>query len=539
MFDNIASFDIGSSSVKMIKARRGIKNFQVISVVSEDISREESLSDFPGALDKSLQRILARENLSDTSVILSISTDRLFIRNIKFPFHDMAKIREAIPYEAEENIPYPLDKVSMDFQALMAEADDSRTVIMAAVNRDYINEILQVFHNAGLNPLFAGLEANALTKSYDYFNSVNDETVLLADIGFSKTVISIIRNNSLLYTRSIASGTGEIVNYISDVLKINSEEAAAIFTQLDIDLSSTDASRLKNVKTDIPVSSQKLKKIHSHASDVFAGIIDEIRLTLKAGNIVTDFTGFSRIMLSGGGSNIKGIAKLFGDESGLPVVFMPFMNDYSDTNIRSRFSICFGTLLVYMNNRHESIDFLKSGFNIQADNAISRKYALAIFFMILTAFVFIINLSLTMYSVYKSNSYSNDVLKQKYRRYFNTQVVPKDPIAEATKILQKDRQELKVLRDMLGEQSSFTRIISTITKKYSGLPGFYIRKISYEGRDLTLEGEIKSSPDLEVFKKNLLQTGEFETISIAITDTNRDRSLFKMIFKEKVIPEQR
>lgn len=532
MFDNIASIDFGSSSVKMLKAKRGIRNFEITSVVIEEISLDDQ-QNYNESVKKCLSAILSKEDLADSRLVVSVPSDRVFLRNINFPFTDMSKIRDAIPFEAEENIPYPAESMSMDFQPIILENIEGRSILLAAMKKDLLHEMMSLFHELDLHPVFAGLESNSLLQCYDYFNSVNNETVLLVDIGYSKTVLNIVKNNTLLFTRAIPSGISSIIAYISELMNINHDEAAALFRQLDIDLNSFDANIDSQEKKGPAVTRQKLKKIHTFSCETIADIINDIIITLKASSVVTEFSGFNRIMLSGGGSNIRGIGKMFGDESELPVVFMPFITGYNDQNIRSRFSVCLGTLLVFMNSRYDSIDFLK---HEPVDGAVNRgtgRYNLALFFGMLTIFVILVNFGLTMYSVYKSNSFSNDVLRQKYKRYFNTQNIPKDPVAEAEKMVQKDRQELKVLRDMLGGHSSFTKAIDTVTKKFSGYAGFYVKKMFFDGNGITLEGEIRTATDLDLYKKNLLQENSVESVSVNVTDTNRERSLFKMIIKMK------
>jgi len=539
LFDNIVSIDIGASSIKLIKVRRGIKKFEITAALIEEINPDESQADYAEALRKSVARLKDRVNLDESSVILTVSSDLVFFRNITFPFSDMNKIREAIPFEAEESIPYPPEKIIMDFQPIPQSDTGARSVILAAINRDILDAALEILSEAGLYPVFAGLEANALLKSYDYFNSVNNETVLLVDIGHNKTVISIIKNNYLFYTRSIHAGTGQIISNISDILGVSLSEASRIFETIDIDLNTVESGMDKIDTAEINITKPKMKKIYTAALETVNTIISDLLISIKSSGVVNDYSDFSRIMISGGGSNIKGISRLFGDESGLPVVFMPFVNEFSDRNIRSRLSICLGNLLVFMNNRNDSINFLKERSGSAAAAGWNNRFGIAKLFIIMSIAVFIINLMLTFYSVYKTNSYSDAQLRQKYKRYFNTSNIPRDPVAEASKILQKERQELKVLKDMIGEHSSFTGTIGIVTKAFNGIPGFYVRKMIFEGNDMTIEGEVKNSSDLEQYKKNILQTGRFETVTVNITDTSKARSLFKMIIKQKSMPEQR
>lgn len=534
MFDNIASIDIGSSSIKLIKAKRGFKKFELISTVIESIDRDMFLTDNTTAVENALRNILEKEDLSEFRIVTSIPADRILMRNITFPFNDLSKITNAIPYEAEESIPYPIDMVTLDFQTIPTEEPESRSVILAAVNKDYLLSIIETFKKFGLNPVFSGIESNAILRCYEYFNSVNDETILQIDIGDSKTVVNIVRDSSLIFTRSISSGFGSLVERISVILNISLNDAQALLVSLDLDLASFDVNLKFNNYKNQNISKPKLKLIYTEACQLIADIMDEITFTIKASGEYTDYSRFSRIIITGGGSNLKGVPKIIADESGLPVVFMPFLTGYTDADIRSRFSVCLGNLLVYMNNRNTSINFLKGDFTPDSGHGSLKMYYLPLFFVLLTIFFLLINFSTTIYYVVKSNNYTDGIMQQKFKRYFNTQTVPKDPIKEANNLLLNERKELSVLKELLGEETLFIPALNLVINSFTGAEGFDVKKIQYDGKSMVIEGETRRSGDLEEFKKNLLNSGEFESVTINIKDTSSSRSLFTMSIKQKI-----
>ncbi len=534
MFDNIASIDIGTSSIKLIKAKRGFKKFEIISTVIEIIDLDLLITDYKSAVEKALHNIIEKENLSEFKIVTSISTDRILLRNITFPFNDITKITNAIPFEAEECIPYPIDMVTIDFQTLPLEETESRSVILAAINKDYLKDIIDIFNQSGLHPVFSGIESNSMLRCYEYFNSVNDETILQIDIGSSKTVVNIVKDSSLLYTRGISSGIGILIEKVSGILNISLNDAQKVLESLDLDLASIESNtRIDNFKN-LNISKPKLKLIFNEANDLISNIIDEITFTLKASGEYTDYSRFSRIIITGGGSNMKGVSRIIGDKSGLPVVFMPFLNGYPDADIRSRFSVCLGNLLVYMNNSSTSINFLKGDFTPDTGPGSLKKFYLPLFFLSLTVIFLIINFSSTVYFVVKNNNYTEKIIEQKFKSYFNSQSIPKDPLKEAANILANEKKELLVLKELLGEQSLFLPALNLIIKNFSGAEGFDIKKINYDGKSMVLEGETKKSGDLEDLKKNLLNSGEFESVSINIRDTSSSRSLFTITIKQKI-----
>ena len=534
MFDNIASIDIGTSSVKLIKAKRGLKKFELISALIENIDPDSFNDDYTAAVENALRNILEKEDLTDFKIVTSMPADRILLRNITFPFNDITKITNAIPYEAEESIPYPMDMVTLDFQTVPSGNTESRSVILGAVNKDYLQSYVEIFKKYGLNPVFSGIESNSMLRCYEYFNSVNDETILQIDIGNRKTVVNIVKDTSLLYTRGISSGLGILVEKISEILNVSLTDARRILESLDIDLTSFEINLKNDTIKNLNISKPKMKLIFHETFDLISSIMDEITFTIKASGEYAEYSKFSRIIITGGGSNIKGVSKIIGDVSGLPVVFMPFLTGYIDTDIRSRFSVCLGNLLVFMNNRSTSINFLKGDFTPETGSGSLRMYYLPLLFAALTVFFLLINFSSTIFFVVRSNSYTDAILQQKFKKYFNTQTIPKDPIREASILLANEKKELSVLKEMLGEEVLFMPALSTIIKNFSGAEGFDIKKINYDGKSMLIEGEIKKSGDLEEFKKNLLNSGEFESVTVNIRDTSSSRSLFTISIKQKL-----
>lgn len=534
MFDNIASIDIGTSSIKLIKTKRGFKKFELISAVMEDVDMDLFNNDYIAAVENTLSILLENEDLSDYKIVTSIPIDQTFLRNITFPFNDINKITTAIPFEAEESIPYPIEQVIMDFQTIPTDGKENGKVILAALDKEYLKSLIEIFNKCNLYPVFTGIESNSTLRCYEYFNSVIDETILQIDIGNKKTVVNIVKDSSLLYTRSISSGVEKLIKATSSLLNITLNDARTIIESLDLDITSFESNLKGDNYKNFNISKPKLKSIYHEANELIARIMDEVTFTIKASGEYTDYSSFSRIIITGGGSNIKGVSRIIGDASGLPVVFMPFLNGYSDPNIKSRFSVCLGNLLVYMNNRSSSINFLKGDFAPAGGTDSFKMFYLPIFFISLTLVFLIINFSSTVFFVIRSNSYTEGIMQQKFKKYFNTQNVPKDPIKEAASILASEKKELSVLKEMLGSETLFIPTLNLIIKNFNGAEGFDIKKLRFDGKSITIDGETKKSEDLDEFKKNLLNSGEFENVTINIRDTSSSRILFTMTIKQKI-----
>ena len=134
----------------------------------------------------------------------------------------------------------------------------------------------------------------------------------------------------------------------------------------------------------------------------------------------------------------------------------------------------------------------------------------------------------------KNSNYYENILKDRYKRFFNTQTAPDDPLAESVKKLNSLKKELSVIKAVTGEKDSFMSLISSVIKNFPDSAGFDLKKITYDGNNMLFEGEIHSSTELETFKNNLRKSELFESVSSDIRDSNASRSVFTMTIKRKL-----
>jgi type IV pilus assembly protein PilM len=536
LFDNIASIDIGSSSIKIIKLKRGFKKFEITSLINEKIDLDLADRDYNSAVNDAFSRILENNDLSDCRIITTAPSDKLSLREMTFPFSDITKIAAAVPYEAKEKIPYDISSVTFDFQTLPVYGDNSGKILFAAIDKSVLEEKVNLINRNGLYPVFTGLESNGLFRCYEYFNTVNDESVIQIDTGYKKSIINIIQNNSVTYTRVIPLGIEKIISRLAHDLSISRNEALTVFESLEVDINKKDDIKNSNYK-DSGLSKTKFKALHENTRNLFLEICREVIVTVTSDNSRNDFSMFSRIIMSGGGSNIKGLSGFVSDIISLPAVFMPFFNEYTDQNIKSRFSVCFGNILVYMNHRETSINLLRGDLLPEGAENSFEKYRMPVFFISTALIILIFNFIITFFLVNKNSNYYENILRDRYKRFFNTQNAPNDPLSEAVKKLNSLKKELSVIKAVTGEKDSFMSLISSVVKNFPDSEGFDLKKLTYDGNSMILEGEIRSSSELEIFKNNLRKSELFESVSSDIRDSNATRSIFTMTIKRKLEKE--
>ena len=529
MFENIAAIDIGSSGVRMVKARIGLNDFRIHSLSYENI--DMSLPNRKEATILALRKMIDEDPLTGYKIISNLPMETAVIRSITFPFSEPQKIAEAMPFEAAENVPFNLDEMTIDFRTLGGGDSQKGRVLLAAAKKETINGFIEIFQSIGVTPSYLGLESDSLLACYRRLTAPADETAIQLHIGNSKTVINIIKNDQLRYTRTFSASVNDICNSIASYLKISESEAAAFLLKLNPDISG-DTLKEGNYNGLKPTKSQ-LKKIFRIITKTFENIREQTQLTVMAYRAEGNEGEIDRIFISGGGSGFTGLTAFISKSMGISALHLPFLDEYRDTKTNSLLHNALGTFLSYIDKKNRSINFLKGEFIPDINGKTKKIYSLALFFLTLTAFVFVFNFIMIIITGSSSASKYEKLLKDNYLKYFAEKTVPNDPLADAKEKLKREKKELDSINAVIGETTSSLELMQNVFSCFENDPSFELKSLVINESMVRIDGSTSSVQGINRFKDKLQQTGIFDSVSINITSSKGGASSFYLTIKKK------
>lgn len=532
MFENIAALDIGSSCIKLITVKTGLKNFQVTSMSYEDISYNSENPDDDVII--SLKKIIEENNLKGYTILSNMPMEKATIRNITFPFNDVEKIASAIPFEAEENIPFKIDDIVLDFQSQLSPNPAEGRIMLAATPKEALRNYLKIFEECGLQPAKIGLESNAIFECYKYFNQIKEETIIQLDIGNKKTIINIVKDNHLLYTRCLGIGTGAIYEDIAAMNKTSVSEAKSLYESLNMDLTSLENNYQKEIYKTIKLPKPKLKKIYEISLSVIEALIEQIFLTVKSFAIDYGELSFNRILISGGGAQITGIGYLFSASSELPVVSLPFLQNYTEQKIQNQFPTVFGTVLSYIDKKQPSVNLLKGEFLPDFVSQSKKIYYLAIAFGILTLFTILINFGVSSYLRYKNTARYEVELNARFAKYFHSHQPGKDCLGSALKIVNDQKKELESMDIIVQTGDKILNFLNDILGQFPNDPSFQLSNLVINESVIRVDGLTSSSKNLDDFKNKLTESKKFDSVTLNTNLNKKNEINFSMVIKQKI-----
>jgi type IV pilus assembly protein PilM len=317
--NRLVGLDIGSRTIKIaeiIDAKTGstLKNFSTINI-EPGLIEEGTIND-PEAVSGYIRDLFKSAKLRDKNVAISIGGYSVIVKKINVQTMSEDELHESIYFEAEQYIPFDISEVNLDFQ-ILGESEhnpNQMNVLLVAAKKEMINEYINLMKMAKLHPKLIDVDAFALQNIFSFNYSYEDENIAIIDIGASKTSLNILKDNVSEFMRDVSLGCEQINDRIASSVGCTIEETEAIKLGEQSDL----------------ISSEDLKEI---VESVVTDWCIEIKRALDFFYSTYPAEQISRIMLSGGGANIKKFIELLAAETSAEVeVINPFQNLIVDSN---------------------------------------------------------------------------------------------------------------------------------------------------------------------------------------------------------------
>lgn len=265
----------------------------------------------PEAVSDTLREVFDTLRVRRGRVAAALSGHAAIVKRLSLPAMTEAELAEAIPWEAEQYIPFDLADVQLDYQVLPADPSRGTTdVLLVAAKKDRIDERADAIVRVGRQPVILDLEAFALVNAYqENHPERNDPLTVLVHAGRSGTIVCLLERGQLAFTRDIAIG--------------GQTHTDALIRDLDVEPAT--AERLKHPGRPL-VPGVDAAQVTSILVDVTTQLVSEISKSIDFYRATAPIERVSRIVLSGGACAAESLAQLLGHEFEAPVeVFDPFL----------------------------------------------------------------------------------------------------------------------------------------------------------------------------------------------------------------------
>ena len=314
---NIGSQTIGLAEFRVIHGRLVLLNYRFRETpLDPETGQRRDAHDALHETAGVLRELMHEMHIHRADVNYAVAAQSVFVRFVKLPALDAEKIDKIIAFEAQQNVPFPIDQVVWDYQLVGGGMGEQIQVVIVAIKRDLLDEINNAVEETGLRTQILGVASMALYNAFCYNYTDLKGCSLLVDIGARTTNVLFIEAGRI-FSRSLPIGSSAITAAIA---KEFGESFAAAETRKNRDAFVALAGA---AEPDDPNIGRLSKMVRSTMTRLHA----ELMRSITHYRAQQQGDRPSRIFLCGGGAGMPNMREFFHEKFELPVEFFnPLQN---------------------------------------------------------------------------------------------------------------------------------------------------------------------------------------------------------------------
>jgi type IV pilus assembly protein PilM len=161
-----------------------------------------------------LREMMQELRIKNGAVNCALPAQSVFARFVKLPSLEHEKLEKIIAFEAQQNVPFPIDDVVWDYQVVGGGLEEQIQVILVAIKHDLLGEVNGAVEETGLHTATIDVAPMALYNAFRYSYPNMNDCSLLVDIGARTTNVLFIEPRRI-FSRSLPIGGTAITAAIS------------------------------------------------------------------------------------------------------------------------------------------------------------------------------------------------------------------------------------------------------------------------------------------------------------------------------------
>ncbi|MDQ6622651.1 MAG: type IV pilus assembly protein PilM, partial [Verrucomicrobiota bacterium] len=207
----ILSLNLGSQTVGLADFRTqpngglvlaGYRFRELLAETGNESARNSQITE-------AVREMMSELGVKSGAVNYCVPAQSVFARFVKLPAVEEEKIERIIAFEAQQNVPFPIEEVVWDYQLVGSGAEEQIQVVLVAIKSDLLENTNGAIEAAGLKTQIVDVATMALYNAFRYNYSEATDCSLLVDIGARTTNLLFIEPGKI-FSRSVPIGGGSV-----------------------------------------------------------------------------------------------------------------------------------------------------------------------------------------------------------------------------------------------------------------------------------------------------------------------------------------
>ncbi len=221
--------DIGTSAIRLAELSPTKEGYQLSRYYQRELNIDPAMDDEDKAERRRdiLQQLLKEAKIRSRRTVVAVPGQSVFTRNRPLPPVPEYKVTQIVRYEIQQQIPFALDQIALDYQVLGRTEAGGYDVMMAAIKVDVVEKQLEILRKVKRSIDIVDV---APIAAYNWLKQTGEfgddgQCVALIDMGATTTDIVIQKDNQFRFTRSLHVGGNDVTTGIASNFNMSFEEA--------------------------------------------------------------------------------------------------------------------------------------------------------------------------------------------------------------------------------------------------------------------------------------------------------------------------
>ncbi len=511
----IIGLDVGKTHVSATQVYLKGKKISIEKYVEEKLEAG-STTNYNERATIALQKVFTQLDKYD-AVHSALSSSVAIFKEIKLPFISYDKIKMVVKYEIEPLLPFSLSDAVVDFIITKQYKDEnSSQVLVAAVQNQHIESHLHLLQSAGISPDIITIDLFALYGLYKKIPSFRtfSGNVVLVDLGTQTTRMAYIQDGQLRFVRTINKGTYNTAKDVADALGMQPNEAMDYILRFGVEKSTNQ---------------QYLQSITQNMTQFW----QEVQFTLQSFTMQGNTQeSISKIVLLGGGSEIKGLANFVQAMLNTPCELLHITDILHDPSIaiKNKTSLPSSSIISLSTAIPSQVT---EQFNLLQGQALKDKESdvnKQIILGLLLSFVLIG--SLFTYTFFQIRKFKNEATasRDEALKALTDRTNFKDELKDGLKAIKKEKDLLpeatRIAEDVVKQKeavwfaftgparSTILKYLLELTKRIDKEAlGLDLQNLSISDGIMTMKASVKSHDALKILERELKESKLFTSVT--------------------------
>lgn len=221
--------DIGTSAIRLAELSPTKEGYQLSKFFQKETIFDPAMAeeDRIQAQVQALADLFKESKTRRRKAIIAVPGQSVFTRNRPLPPVPEHKVSQIVRYEIQQQIPFSLDQIALDYEVLDRNEAGGYEVMMTAIKVDVVEKQLELLKRAKCSVETVDVSPIAAYNWIEHTGEFGDDEqcVALIDVGATTTDIVVRKDGQFKFTRSLHTGGNDITQAIAREFNMSFEDA--------------------------------------------------------------------------------------------------------------------------------------------------------------------------------------------------------------------------------------------------------------------------------------------------------------------------